>query len=53
MGTSKLAIAGMGNRYMFICLYVWLEKYFSRGDYPKLAEHPECDKSAAGVSLRG
>jgi dolichol-phosphate mannosyltransferase len=23
----------MGSRYLFICLYVWLEKYFSRGDY--------------------
>ena len=21
------------GRYLFICLYVWLEKYFSRGDY--------------------
>ncbi|MEM7586943.1 MAG: glycosyltransferase family 2 protein, partial [Acidobacteriota bacterium] len=25
----------MGSRYLFICLYVWLEKYFSRGDYQK------------------
>jgi dolichol-phosphate mannosyltransferase len=25
----------MGSRYFFICLYVWLEKYFSRGDYRK------------------
>jgi dolichol-phosphate mannosyltransferase len=23
----------MGSRYLFICLYVWLEKYFSAGDY--------------------
>jgi hypothetical protein len=23
----------MGSRYLFICLYIWLEKYFSRGDY--------------------
>jgi hypothetical protein len=21
------------SRFLFICLYVWLEKYFSRGDY--------------------
>jgi dolichol-phosphate mannosyltransferase len=34
-GTSKLAIKEMGSRYLFICLYVWLEKYFSRGDYKK------------------
>lgn len=32
-GTSKLKIKEMGSRYLFICLYVWLEKYFSRGDY--------------------
>jgi dolichol-phosphate mannosyltransferase len=27
----------MGSRYLFIVLYVWLEKYFSRGDYKKPA----------------
>jgi len=32
-GTSKLQLKEMGSRYLFICLYVWLEKYFSRGDY--------------------
>jgi dolichol-phosphate mannosyltransferase len=25
----------MGSRYLFIVAYVWLEKYFSRGDYRK------------------
>jgi len=34
-GTGKLAIREMGSRYLFICLYVWLEKYFSQGDYRK------------------
>jgi len=34
-GESKLKIKEMGSRYLFICLYVWLEKYFSRGDYRK------------------
>jgi len=34
-GESKLNIREMGSRYLFICLYVWLEKYFSRGDYKK------------------
>ena len=34
-GTSKLKLKEMGSRYLFICLYVWLEKYFSRGDYRK------------------
>jgi len=35
VGESKLKIKEMGSRYLFICLYVWLEKYFSRGDYMK------------------
>jgi len=34
-GVPKLKITEMGSRYLFICLYVWLEKYFSRGDYRK------------------
>jgi dolichol-phosphate mannosyltransferase len=32
-GVPKLKIQEMGSRYFFICAYVWLEKYFSRGDY--------------------
>lgn len=35
-GVAKLKIKEMGSRYLFICLYVWLEKYFSRGDYKRL-----------------
>jgi dolichol-phosphate mannosyltransferase len=35
VGEAKLKIKEMGSRYLFICLYVWLEKYFSRGDYRK------------------
>jgi len=34
-GEAKLKIKEMGSRYLFICLYIWLEKYFSRGDYRK------------------
>jgi dolichol-phosphate mannosyltransferase len=34
-GVAKLKITEMGSRYLFICLYVWLEKYFSRGDYKR------------------
>jgi dolichol-phosphate mannosyltransferase len=50
-GTSKLKIAEMGSRYLFIALYCWLEKYFSRGDYrhePAAAAEPE----AAGEGVR-
>ena len=32
-GDSKLKVKEMGSRYLFIALYCWLEKYFSRGDY--------------------
>jgi dolichol-phosphate mannosyltransferase len=32
-GEAKLKLREMGSRYLFICLYVWLEKYFSCGDY--------------------
>ncbi len=32
-GVTKLKMKEMGSRYLFVCLYVWLEKYFSRGDY--------------------
>jgi len=32
-GQPKLKIKEMGSRYLFICLYIWLEKYLSRGDY--------------------
>jgi dolichol-phosphate mannosyltransferase len=35
VGAAKLKIKEMGARYMFIVLYVWLEKYFSGGDYRK------------------
>jgi dolichol-phosphate mannosyltransferase len=34
-GVAKLKIKEMGSRYFFTCMYVWLEKYFSRGDYKK------------------
>jgi dolichol-phosphate mannosyltransferase len=36
-GVSKLKIREMGSRYLFIALYCWLEKYFSRGDYVRKA----------------
>lgn len=44
-GTAKLKIKEMGSRYLFICLYVWLEKYFSAGDYRR-------SDRAAGSSLK-
>ncbi len=32
-GISKLKLKEMGSRYLFIVLYIWLEKYLARGDY--------------------
>ena len=40
-GVSKLKIKEMGSRYLFICLYVWLEKSFSRGDYRRSTQLPQ------------
>ncbi len=34
-GIAKFKIKEMGSRYFFIIMYIWLEKYFSRGDYKK------------------
>ncbi len=42
-GVPKLKLKEMGSRYLFICLYVWLEKYFSRGDYRKAALPAEAE----------
>jgi dolichol-phosphate mannosyltransferase len=33
LGESKLKLKEMGSRYLFICLYVWLEKMLTHGDY--------------------
>lgn len=50
-GTPKLKIKEMGSRYLFICLYVWLEKYFSKGDYkrPQPAIDPAPAPSASAA----
>jgi dolichol-phosphate mannosyltransferase len=47
-GTAKLAMQEMGSRYLFIVLYVWLERTLSRGDY---VAKPGRRRSAAGDRL--
>ncbi|MDH6099097.1 glycosyltransferase [Anabaenopsis sp. FSS-46] len=32
-GVSKLKLKEMGSRYLFVVLYIWLEKHLARGDY--------------------
>jgi len=34
-GASKLKLKEMGSRYLFIVLYVWLEKHLAKGDYAR------------------
>lgn len=47
-GVPKLKLKEMGSRYFFICAYLWLEKYFSRGDYRRdLVEQSQSDASPA------
>ncbi|HNB23806.1 MAG TPA: glycosyltransferase family 2 protein [Candidatus Melainabacteria bacterium] len=38
-GISKLKIQEMGSRYLFICLYLWLEKHLTR-DYRVQPDEP-------------
>jgi dolichol-phosphate mannosyltransferase len=37
-GESHLQLREMGSRYLFIVLYLWLEKHLSRGDYMRDAD---------------
>jgi dolichol-phosphate mannosyltransferase len=37
VGVSKLKMKEMGSRYLFIVLYVWLEKILSKGDYRRVS----------------
>lgn len=47
-GVSKLRIKEMGSRYLFIVLYLWLEKYLARGDYASAAERPALAQDRRG-----
>ncbi|MCJ8278518.1 MAG: hypothetical protein MJK14_00830 [Rivularia sp. ALOHA_DT_140] len=39
-GISKLKLQEMGSRYLFIVLYILLEKFLSRGDYTRKLPQP-------------
>jgi dolichol-phosphate mannosyltransferase len=39
----------MGSRYLFICLYLWLEKHLSRGDYKRPVEDHELESSDIAI----
>jgi len=44
-GVSKLRLKEMGSRYLFIVMYLWLEKHLSRGDYHRPAHHEPREKT--------
>jgi len=48
-GISKLRIKEMGSRYLFIVLYVWLEKHLSKGDYLRTKQIPKPATSPIAV----
>lgn len=54
-GTSKLDLREMGSRYLFIVLYVFLERYMSRGDYLRPGTDPESKSQVVRLrpGLRG
>ena len=47
-GVSKLKIKEMGSRYLFIILYLWLEKHLARGDYHRSTIEPQSQQAGAG-----
>ena len=48
-GISKLKIREMGSRYLFIVLYLWLEKHLARSDYHR--QHSTAQQQV-GPSIR-
>jgi dolichol-phosphate mannosyltransferase len=52
-GVSKLKLTEMGSRYLFIVLYLWLEKHFTRGDYFRAHAHETASTAHASSAGRG
>lgn len=44
-GVSKLKLKEMGSRYLFIVMYIWLERMLARGDYHRSRRAVEPAKS--------
>ena len=51
-GVSKLRIREMGSRYLFIVLYVLLEKLLSRGDYRRVPQAGEGALPAPAIEAK-
>lgn len=52
-GMSKLKLTEMGSRYLFVVLYLWLEKHLTRGDYIRGHSSPAENESAWEVAQPG
>jgi dolichol-phosphate mannosyltransferase len=48
VGISKMKLREMGSRYLFIVLYIWLERQLSRGDYHRRTQ----TRAAADVAAQ-
>ena len=46
-GVSKLKLTEMGSRYLFIALYCWLERHFTRDDYRRRAIRESAESADA------
>ena len=51
-GDSKLSLPEMGSRYLFIVLYVFLERHLSRGDYERPAPGAPRSRHRRGIRKR-
>jgi dolichol-phosphate mannosyltransferase len=51
-GESKLRLQEMGSRYLFIVLYVWLERHLSRGDYVR-SDMPTVGRRGLAMKAHG
>jgi dolichol-phosphate mannosyltransferase len=51
-GVSKFKVKEMGSRYLFIVLYVFIEKLFSRGDYRTNAQESAAGKAGDATTVR-
>jgi dolichol-phosphate mannosyltransferase len=51
-GVSKFKVKEMGSRYLFIVLYVFIEKLFSRGDYRTTVAQDKSSASDAASTVR-
>jgi dolichol-phosphate mannosyltransferase len=50
-GISKLKLKEMGSRYLFIVLYLWLEKHLARGDYHRRHQEQQPEEKVPSLNV--